>query len=631
MTIKSLYLENFRAYKNVKVLFDENMNVIIGQNDIGKSTILEALDIFFGQDTIKIDISDWNKERVSNKIVISVEFLVDDNLEIIIDSANPTNLQDEYLLNSSKYLNIYKEYEISRDKLSKEKVYLNVNYPNNYDTPLVNMKIATLKQRLSIIKDDIGNYDEIDKTRSADIRKALYDFDVTEESIFENKIIDLQKDDAKSIWDSLQKELPLYFLFQSDRANKDSDSDIQNPLKSATKRIVADFETEFETIKNNLEAQLNQIGIDTISKMKDMGLNVADSLTPKVTNKSLDTLFSFSLESDDGIALNKRGSGFRRMVMLNYFRAEAERQIASKSNKYVIYAIEEPETAQHPNHQKMLVEALLELSSKDKHQIIITTHTPEIAKMVDESNLLLVTKDEEDNPFIVEDTEDKIKLITETLGILPNINIENIQKIKVVVCFEGYTDIEFMKNINANIEEYKKIIDLNDESVLLVFLGGSTLQHYINYNYLDKLNVPQIHIYDSDFNQSNEKLHFQYKKYIDKINQQPNSNFGFMTNKAEIENYIHPEIIKACYEIDTCFHLEDENWLTNWSKNDLPSYINQNAYKNNPSIEPISSKRMSKKHLSTELSKSLTKEYLVELEAFDEIKSWFEKIAELKS
>ena len=631
MTIKSLYLENFRAYKNVKVLFDENMNVIIGQNDIGKSTILEALDIFFGQDTIKIDISDWNKERVSNKIVISVEFLVDDNLEIIIDSANPTNLQDEYLLNSSRYLNIYKEYEISRDKLSKEKVYLNVNYPNNYDTPLVNMKIATLKQRLSIIKDDIGNYDEIDKTRSADIRKALYDFDVTEESIFENKIIDLQKDDAKSIWDSLQKELPLYFLFQSDRANKDSDSDIQNPLKSATKRIVADFETEFETIKNNLEAQLNQIGIDTISKMKDMGLNVADSLTPKVTNKSLDTLFSFSLESDDGIALNKRGSGFRRMVMLNYFRAEAERQIASKSNKYVIYAIEEPETAQHPNHQKMLVEALLELSSKDKHQIIITTHTPEIAKMVDESNLLLVTKDEEDNPFIVEDTEDKIKLITETLGILPNINIENIQKIKVVVCFEGYTDIEFMKNINANIEEYKEIIDLNDESVLLVFLGGSTLQHYINYNYLDKLNVPQIHIYDSDFNQSNEKLHFQYKKYIDKINQQPNSNFGFMTNKAEIENYIHPEIIKACYEIDTCFHLEDENWLTNWSKNDLPSYINQNADKNNPSIEPISSKRMSKKHLSTELSKSLTKEYLVELEAFDEIKSWFEKIAELKS
>ncbi len=57
-----------------------------------------------------------------------------------------------------------------------------------------------------------------------------------------------------------------------------------------------------------------------------MGLEIANTLTPKVNHKKLDTLFSFSLESDDGIPLNKRGSGFRRMVMLNYFRAEADKR-----------------------------------------------------------------------------------------------------------------------------------------------------------------------------------------------------------------------------------------------------------------------------------------------------------------
>jgi hypothetical protein len=40
---------------------------------------------------------------------------------------------------------------------------------------------------------------------------------------------------------------------------------------------------------------------------------------------------------------------------------------------------------------------------------------------------------------------------------------------------------------------------------------------------------------------------------------------------------------------------------------------------------------MSKKHLAIELSKKLTKKHLVELEAFDEIKDWFEKIKELSS
>jgi len=624
MKIRSLYLKNFRAYKDVKVIFDENMNVIIGKNDIGKSTILEALDIFFGQEVIKIDITDWNKDKEEKVIIIGVEFLVNNNLEIIIDSTNPTNLKDEFLINADGYLEIFKEFSINDEKLSKEKVFINSLYPQIFDEPLVSLKIADLKK---ILKEN--NITSKNESKSAEIRTAIYANMLNKDTVFSMQQIDISKEDAKKIWESLQKELPLYFLFQSDRANKDSDSDIQNPLKTATKRIVANFEKEFKNIKDSLELQLNQIGIETISKMKDMGLEVANDLIPKVSNKNLDTLFSFTLESDDGIALNKRGSGFRRMVMLNYFRAEAERKISEKNNKHVIYAIEEPETAQHPNYQKMLIEALLELSNQDNHQIIITTHTPEIAKMVDENNLIMITKDVNNRLTLIKNTEDKIKLIINTLGILPNINIENIQKVKVVVCFEGYTDIEFIKNINDNIQEFKDIVNVNDESILLVFLGGGTRQHYINYNYLDKLNVPQIHIYDSDFNQTDIKLHYQYQKYIDAINAKKDSNYGFMTNKAEIENYIHPQLIKDCYNIETCFHTGNLEWLNNWSKNDLSSFINENADKNNPIIEAISSKRMSKKHLATELSKKLTKKHLEELEAFDEIKKWFEKINEL--
>lgn len=615
MIIKSLNLKNFRAYKETKINFDEHMNVIIGKNDIGKSTIIEALDIFFGQEVIKIDITDWNKEHNQDKIVIGVEFIVDENLEIVIDSTNPTKLRDEYLLNSEGYLEIFKEFTISNDKLSKEKVYLNTNYPECYEIPLINLKIKDLQNKLK----EQGLKSNNDK-KSAEIRKTLYSNDVIDEVSLVNKIIDLQKDDGKNIWESLQKELPLYFLFQSDRANKDSDSDIQNPLKTATKRIVANFEDDFKKIKDSLEEKLNQIGIDTIDKMKDMGLDVANSLTPKVTNKNLDTLFSFSLESDDGIALNKRGSGFRRMVMLNYFRAEAERKINEKKNKNVIYAIEEPETAQHPNHQKILIEALIELSNKNNHQIIITTHTPEIAKMVDSNNLILINKDEDANPIIVEDNESKIDLIAKTLGILPKINLENVQKIKVVVCFEGYTDIEFVKNINQNIQDFKDIIDITNESIFLVFLGGSTLEHWINNKYLDKLNIPQLHIYDSDSNQPSERNRHKYKKIIERINKQDNKNYGIETKKAEIENYIHPDIIKEEYEFETYYHTGDPDWLDRWSnKENLPDYVKNNKTNNNEALK----KQIHK------LSHKLTKEHLVELEAFEEIKSWFEKIKEL--
>ncbi|MBD3842537.1 MAG: ATP-binding protein [Campylobacterales bacterium] len=600
MTVKSLILKNFRAYKDIKVNFDANMNVIIGQNDIGKSTILEALDIFFGQEVIKIDISDFNKDKEGDKIVIGVGFDIDKNLQIIIDSTNPTNLNEEYLLNQDGYLEIVKEFEVKNDKLSKEKVFINANYPTVFDDPLVTLKIKELKDALE--KHGLKSKDD---TKSAEIRKTLYENLIGNDSKLALRAIDITKEDAKAIWEQLQKELPLYFLFQSDRANKDSDGDVQNPLKAATKKIVADLDKEFQNIKTRLEEQLTQIGTETINKMKDMGLEVANNLIPKVSNKSLDSLFSFSLESDDGIALNKRGSGFRRMVMLNYFRAEAERKIAEKNNKNVIYAIEEPETAQHPNHQKMLIEALIELSNKTNHQIIITTHTPEIAKMVNEHNLIVITKDK-NNPILIEDKEDKLKAIVKTLGIHPFFSN------KVVVCVEGEYDIKFLKNVNQNIVEYKNIIDLVKEEISLIPLQGGNLKNWVDRNYLKDSNVIEIHIYDRDSNSG--KNTEQYKKQCDEINGRDDKSYAFMTKKRELENYIHKTIIQNEFNI-TLDDIED------YDNEDIPTFI-KNKFKNKNEKEI-------KEILNGKLSKQLTKQHLEELEAYEEIKSWFEKIKEL--
>ena len=50
MTIKQLYLKNFRGYSEITIPFDDSFNMIIGKNDVGKSTVLEALEIFFSND-----------------------------------------------------------------------------------------------------------------------------------------------------------------------------------------------------------------------------------------------------------------------------------------------------------------------------------------------------------------------------------------------------------------------------------------------------------------------------------------------------------------------------------------------------------------------------------------------------
>ena len=52
MKLKSMTLANFRCYKSpITVTFDD-LTTLIGRNDAGKSTLLDALDVFFNDKTL---------------------------------------------------------------------------------------------------------------------------------------------------------------------------------------------------------------------------------------------------------------------------------------------------------------------------------------------------------------------------------------------------------------------------------------------------------------------------------------------------------------------------------------------------------------------------------------------------
>lgn len=46
MKLREVILKNFRGYYTETRIKIDNLTALIGKNDIGKSTILEALDIF---------------------------------------------------------------------------------------------------------------------------------------------------------------------------------------------------------------------------------------------------------------------------------------------------------------------------------------------------------------------------------------------------------------------------------------------------------------------------------------------------------------------------------------------------------------------------------------------------------
>ncbi len=59
--IKSVYIKNFKAFERETIKINQH-NIIIGENDAGKSTVLQALDIFFNKEKIeKNNVRDLNE------------------------------------------------------------------------------------------------------------------------------------------------------------------------------------------------------------------------------------------------------------------------------------------------------------------------------------------------------------------------------------------------------------------------------------------------------------------------------------------------------------------------------------------------------------------------------------------
>lgn len=98
-----------------------------------------------------------------------------------------------------------------------------------------------------------------------------------------------------------------------------------------------------------------------------------------------------SISGDENIPINKRGSGVKRLILLNFFRDESERKLSEENSENIIYAIEEPETSQHTYNQLKLIDAFRALSQASNTQVIMTTHSANIVKQLDFDNLRLIS------------------------------------------------------------------------------------------------------------------------------------------------------------------------------------------------------------------------------------------------
>ena len=362
MKLYSLSIKNFRGYKDEATVKFEDLTAI--ENDMGKSSLLEALDIFCNSKPVHpIDRSDLNVDAIAageTDIEITTEF-TDFPMSLIIDATNRTSLADEYLLTSEGRLKVRKIYP----NAGKEKVFIIANHPTQVDcADLITLKQKDLKKKV----EDLGL--ECDKTKNAEMRKTIRDYYAARGGLLLQEVpIESTKENVKDIWAKLTEYLPTFSLFVSDRTNNEGDKIIQDPLKFAVQRMFDDdvIKALCHQIAERVINELQSVATGTLDKLNEMNPEIANQLNPSIGKeddlKWPDIFKNVSIAGDDGIQINKHGSGVRRLVLLNFFRYEAEKKVAD--GKDVVYAIEEPETSQHSEHIKMMMEALKSLSQRE--------------------------------------------------------------------------------------------------------------------------------------------------------------------------------------------------------------------------------------------------------------------------
>ena len=626
MKLKKIILHNYRCYAGDVEMSIDDLTCIIGRNDVGKSSIMEALDAFFNDTATSINKTDLTATAPADDQKIEITcFFTGLPTEMVLDTSAPCNLDEEGLLNSDKELEIKRVWDCSGKTLGKS-TYLHCNY---YDAPeaegLLSKKKDSLKTYLQ--NNGIDLLDGGRMTINRDMRRAIrahYNMQARSEKFIKVDGNLGTEDNIKSIWKVLSEQLPIYALFKMDRLLNDKDGNVQDPMKLAIDEAlqVEEIQQKLRDVEEYVKNHTTQIADATIKKLANFDTKLAERLKSSFSKEcKWSSVFDIALLNENNIPLNKRGSDIRRLVLLSFFQAQAETKKQEKNAPSIIYAIEEPETSQHPEHQLEIIHSLINLADQPSTQVLFTTHSANLVSEIPMGSIRYVTSEPNLSikvPVLPDGkpNEQVLSEIIERLGILPSPT----DKVRVLLYVEGNNDISALKGYSKLFSDNHLIAEdiMSSEKVGIVITGGSSLRYYIDNKYLDGLGKPAVHIYDNDKD--------EYRNYVAQINAEGNPNKrAFNTSMFEMENFLCKEAIEEAYAVNgkvvTVPVIQHDS--------DVPNLVCRamNADWDTFDVEKQSKKESKvKRVLNTQAVERMTIARLDAGGVKDELKGWFETI-----
>lgn len=360
MFLSEIRLKNFRCFDENEhsIRFHSGLNVLVGENDSGKSAVVDAIRIVLGttdQGWYRIDATDFYNEDKSREITIICRFenLSDEECAAFLECLTYERQVDEmkpclYLYWNCKYLLNFIPARVS----------VTVSTGLNGDGPSPTAEARELI-RVTYLRALRDAYTDMQAGRNSRLSQIV------------QRVPELSKGESEYVEGMDLSKLSIVGI-----------ADLSNKLLMG-------------------HSALNKTNQDITSILHDRMLLYGDELKTQLQVAGADVLESKKLisllEKLDLAAISNgnQSQGHVGLGTSNILSMACElllNDINEKSERSTFLLIEEPEAHLHAQRQLRLIQSLQDEASSGSNQIIITTHSPLLASVVDLNNITIMNK-----------------------------------------------------------------------------------------------------------------------------------------------------------------------------------------------------------------------------------------------
>lgn len=446
MKIKKVRIKNYRSIQDSEdIIFSDNLFVLAGQNESGKSSILEALDAYengkASKDTLNFSME--NDENFIQEISCTYSELDDSFFEDVVKQISllktigTDSERDKEIMDILDYplLKQITEFTITQiiDYSGSEPVIKKIFDKNT---------VEKVKKSIKVIVEDAKEGDA-----NKQIKKPSIDIDSNH-----NKLL--------NAFDSNKPKIILFNDFTTLLPDKVLLSEIDDKSKAgyqAVKNLESLLRKDFRTIAQkesrqrktaaDVESKEISVGFQSDWQQKIYGNNEVKILFHIENNKQgiEEIIFSVATKESEPLAPRKRSKG-----MIWFLSLWLELKAKENHNKLVLL-FDEPGLHLHIKANKDMLNVFHKLVAKG-HQIIYSTHSPSLIETDKLHNIGLVINTEEKGTLVEglttskinsENKKDALYPIAEAMGLEPLKDFSVLKQKNVLL--EGISDFWYIK------------------------------------------------------------------------------------------------------------------------------------------------------------------------------------------